>query len=182
MESNLTENKKKKHIAKELLELVDAVAVAMVYVVLIFTLIFRVFIVSGESMFSTLHDYDRIIVSNLFYTPKAGDIIVFASEYKDEEVLVKRVIATAGQTVDITPDGNVTVDGKIIQEPYLRQGVKTLPNSTTLPYTVEKGHLFVMGDNRTKSLDSRSSLIGAVDCNKVLGRVVLRLFPNFGGV
>ena len=170
-----------KHI-RSLFEIVDSVATALVCVVLLFTLVFRIFVVSGGSMLTTLYDGDRLVVSNLFYEPKRGDIIVFASEYKNEEVLVKRVIATEGQTVDISKEGEVTVDGVVIEEPYLQEGMVTEIGTVSLPYVVEEDQLFVMGDNRIDSLDSRSELLGPVEMNKVLGRVLFRLFPHTGKV
>ncbi len=167
---------------KTFFEIADSVATALVCVVLLFTLVFRIFVVSGGSMLTTLYDGDRLVVSNLFYEPKRGDIIVFASEYKDEEVLVKRVIATEGQTVDITEEGQVTVDGIVIDEPYLQQGLRTERGTVSLPYVVAEDQLFVLGDNRGDSLDSRSDLLGPVEMNKVLGRVIFRLFPHTGTV
>lgn len=175
-------NRDPKKRMRSLFEIVDSVATALVCVVLLFTLVFRIFVVSGESMLTTLFDGDRLVVSNLFYEPERGDIIVFASEYKDEEVLVKRVIATEGQTVDISKEGEVTVDGVAIDEPYLQEGMFTAPGTVSLPFVVAEDQLFVMGDNRVDSLDSRSELLGPVEMNKVLGRVLFRLFPHTGKV
>ena len=172
--------KKKINIANELYELLDSVILSAVCVLLVFTFIFRVFIVSGPSMFPTLENGDRLIVSNLFYTPEQGDIICFYSDVKSE-ILVKRVIAVAGQTVDIDSTHNVTIDGVRLQEDYIRSGI-TYEKTMSLPYTVKEDEVFVMGDNRTDSLDSRYAEIGAVDNNDILGKLVIRLFPNFGKV
>ena len=173
---------KKLNAGQNLFEFLESFAIAVVVVVLIFTLLFRIFIVSGPSMLSTLESGDRIVVSNLFFTPKTGDIIVFSGQYNDGEVLVKRVIATPGQTVDISRDGQVILDGEVLQEPYLDEGTRTELRDTKLPYTVKKGELFVMGDNREVSLDSRSTRIGTADIRKVLGKALFRIFPNTGAI
>ncbi len=183
--SNQRTNQKPKGIWREIYELLESFAVAIVLVVLIFTILFRIFVVQGPSMESTLNNEDRIMVSNLFYTPKTGDIIVFSDEgikqdNGHDEVLVKRVIATEGQTVDITEQGIVTVDGTALEEPYLDFGTITAPRDVEMPCKVGKGEIFVMGDHREVSADSRYQYVGMADANKVLGKVILRLFPNFG--
>ncbi len=175
-------NEKKLSLGQNLFEILESFAMAVVFVVLIFTLVFRIFIVSGPSMLHTLTDGDRIIVSNLFFTPKTGDVIVFSGDYNNGEVLVKRVIATEGQTVDINSSGQVVLNGEVLEETYLDSGMITVARDTILPYTVGKDELFVMGDNRTVSLDSRSTKIGVADTHKVLGKVIFRLFPNTGVV
>ncbi len=164
-------------------DLFESIAIAVVLVVLIFTLLFRIFVVKGPSMESTLIEGDRIIVSNLFYTPERGDVIVFSGKYNNGEVLVKRIIAVAGDTIDITQDGKVILNGSELSEPYLDAHQVTftpLMDPSDFPYTVQKDELFVMGDNRLESLDSRSTLVGIAERKKVLGKVVFRLFPNIG--
>ncbi len=173
-------NKSKPNIVRELYELLDSVVLSAVCVLLVFTFLFRIFIVSGSSMLPTLENNERIIVSDFMYKAKTGDIICFYSRSR-EEILVKRVIATAGQTVDITSDNRVTVDGIELEEDYLGN-VYTLEKTTKLPYTVEQGRVFVMGDNRPDSLDSRYVEIGTISEDDILGKLILRLFPNFGKV
>ncbi len=171
---------KKLNFGQNLFEFLESFAIAVVVVVLVFTLIFRIFIVSGPSMLSTLESGDRIVVSNLFFSPKTGDIIVFSGQYNDGEVLVKRVIATPGQTIDINDEGQVVLNGAVLREPYLDEGTKTYIRDAALPYTVKEGELFVMGDNREVSLDSRSNRVGTADMRKVLGKALFRIFPNTG--
>ena len=134
-------------------------------------------LVDGESMEDTLYEGQALIISKLSYTPKTNDIIVFqlpASKYK--EPMVKRVIATEGQVVDIDfYNWKVYVDGVALDE--YEEGAVMLMSSYTFPYTVPKGKIFVMGDNRNESLDSRSSEIGPVDTRYLLGRVIFRLTP-----
>ena len=179
----MTENTQKNKGAKiwrDFFELLESFALAVVFVVLIFTLLFRIFVVKGPSMYSTLEDGDRIVVSNLFFTPKTGDVIVFSGDYNDGEVLVKRVIGIPGDVVDIAATGEVLLNGEQLAEPYLDAGTTTVARDMALPYTVRQGDLFVMGDNRGISLDSRSTQIGAAETKKVLGKVIFRLFPNTG--
>ena len=173
---------------KNIYELVDSVILSAVVVLLLFTFVFKIFVVSGSSMNPTLNDMERIIVSDVLYTPKRGDIICFYADQKDE-VLVKRVIATEGQVIDIR-DGFVYVDNVKLDEeyiptiPYTDVKVDTQPSSVIMPHTVEKGCVFVLGDNRFtgKSLDSRYVDIGDVNRNDIFGRLIFRLYHNFGKV
>ncbi len=174
----IKENSGKSKVISELYDLLDSVVLSAVCVLAIFTLVFRIFVVSGNSMYPTLKDGERLIVSGLFYDPRPGDIICFYNEYKDE-VLIKRVIATEGQTIDITDDYRVFVDGKELPEDYIGD-IDTHRLSTQMPYTVEKDCVFVMGDNRGDSMDSRDTRVGTVHENDILGRLVIRLFPRFG--
>lgn len=169
-----------KHFLTTLYELLDSVILSAVCVLMLFTLVFRMFVVSGPSMNMTLENNDRIIVSDLFYTPKNGDIICYFSP-SEKEVLVKRVIATEGQTVNIV-NGKVYVDGVQISEPYLMPNITTYSHSLPMPHTVKKGCVFTLGDNRENSKDSRYVEIGDVSRNDILGKLVIRVFPNFGVV
>lgn len=150
-------------------------------ILLIFTLLFRVVVVSGPSMKMTLLNGDYILLlSNIFYNdPEYGDIVVASKEtYKDGEPIIKRVIATEGQEVDIDfANGVVYVDGVALDEPYTNTPTN-LYEQTEFPQTVPEGCVFVMGDNRNNSLDSRSSEIGFIDCREILGRAIFILFPG----
>lgn len=150
-------------------------------VMAVFLIAFRVIVVTQNSMFSTLWDGDYLLlVSNLFSgEPEQGDIVVISKQsYENGKPIVKRVIATEGQTVDIDFDnGIVYVDGAKLEEPYLRQ--KTNDNEgTVFPLTVEENCIFVLGDNRAVSLDSRSPQIGQIDCREVLGKAVFLMIPG----
>lgn len=161
-------------------EVIDSVVVAAVVVILIFTFVFRIFVVAGDSMKNTLFDRERIIVSDFLYKPTAGDIICFWCDI-DSQVLVKRVIATEGQVVDIDDLGRVTVDGTVLDEPYVT-AMYTPTYNVSFPHVVEDDCVFVLGDNRVNSKDSRFAVIGDVPENRVFGKLVLRLYPNFGKV
>ena len=150
-------------------------------ILLVFLFLFRIVIVSGPSMRSTLLNGDYLLlVGNLFYKePQQGDIIVASKDsFRDGEPIVKRVIATEGQKVDIDfEQGIVYVDGEALDEPYtftptnLREGL-------SFPITVEENCVFVMGDNRNDSRDSRSSEIGQIDCREILGKAVFIIWPG----
>ena len=146
-----------------------------------FLVFFRIIVVSGPSMKQTLLDGDYLLlISNLFYhDPKQGDVVVVSKRsYDDGKPIVKRVIATEGQIVDMDfENGIVYVDGLPLEEDYVNTPTN-LDEGTVFPQIVEEGCVFVMGDNRNNSKDSRSPEIGQVDTRQVLGKVALLLFPG----
>ncbi len=150
-------------------------------IVLIFLLLFRVVVVSGSSMKATLVDGDYLLLlSSTFYgEPKPGDIIVASKDsYDHGEPIIKRVIATQGQEVNIDFDtGVVTVDGTELDEPYIYTPT-TINEGVNFPIVVDDGCVFVMGDNRGNSLDSRSNEIGLIDVREILGKAVLLFLPG----
>ena len=155
----------------------------LVTVVIVLLLIFRVVIVSGSSMYDSLiHGDLLLLLSNTFYAePEYGDIIVLSTESFDNGTpIVKRVIATEGQTVDIDFEaGIVYVDGVALDEPYTHTPTNT-SGGTQFPLTVEAGCIFVLGDNRNESRDSRYPEIGLVDKREVLGKAILLMMPGSG--
>lgn len=195
-ETKTVKPKTKKDKVAKVYDAIEIVAVAVVIVLLLFTFIGRLSTVEGDSMYDTLENGERLIISNFFYKPKSGDIIVFQQSgmYFDEP-LVKRVIATEGQTVKIDFDAwLVWVDGSLLNETYVthEKGKRMKVDNYDKMYadimnengeiTIPKGYLFVMGDNRNHSSDSRFSGVGLVKVEDVMGRVVFRLFPHFGFV
>ena len=171
----------KRSVVLYLHDLIYMLGVIMIALVLVF----RVVVVSGPSMYDTLWDGDwLLLISNAFYQePEFGDIVVVCQDsYNDGEPIVKRVIATEGQTVDIDFDaGVVYVDGIALQEDYTYTPTN-MQEGVAFPLTVEEGCIFVLGDNRNRSKDSRSPEIGLVDKREVLGKAFLLMIPgNDGG-
>ena len=152
-------------------------------VMIVLMLEFRIIIVDGPSMQNTLQDGDyMLLVSNLFYKDfQYGDVVVVSKHtYDDGKPIVKRVIATEGQIVDIDFDqGIVYVDGLPLDEPYISTPTQ-LKEGATFPQIVEEGCVFVMGDNRMNSRDSRYPRIGQIDTREVLGKVIYLVFPGTG--
>jgi signal peptidase I len=150
-------------------------------IMLVFLLLFRMVIVSGESMHATLWDGDwLLLIGNHFYrNPEPGDIIVACKDsFNDGEPIIKRIIATEGQIVEIDFDnGIVYVDGLPLDEPYIYSPT-TVKEGVVFPLIVEKDCIFVLGDNRGVSLDSRSPDIGQIDKREVLGKAIFLLFPG----
>ena len=166
---------------KTILSYLHDLVFGLVGVLLVFMFLFRMVVVSGPSMMQTLQDGDSLILlSNVIYSnPKYGDIIVASKEsFKDGEPIIKRVIATEGQTVDIDfAEGIVYVDGIALEESYTNSPTN-LFEGVSFPLTVEENCVFVLGDNRNDSLDSRSFDIGQVDKREILGRAIFLALPG----
>ena len=171
----------------EVFDWLEIIVASVIIVTILFTFVFKVVTISGDSMFDTLKNGERIIISKLFYTPERGDIVVISRnadnspDYNSSETcIIKRVIATEGQVVDIDFTlGIVSVDGVPLDEPYTYTPTNTR-GDVVFPVTVPEGHVFVLGDNRNKSADSRKSTLGdngMVDERNILGRALLRYLP-----
>ena len=147
--------------------------------VLIATLFLPVLEIYGSSMSPTLEN-GEIVVSIKTDNLKKGDICCF---YYNNQILVKRVIGTAGDVISIEKDGTVTVNDKVLDEPYIKEKIED-ESDIQYPYTVPERALFVLGDNRETSVDSRNALIGCIDVDEIVGKIVFRVWPlsAFGGV
>lgn len=165
-------------LGKELYDWMQCLITAMVVCVVVFIFLVRVIDVRGTSMNPTLNNGDKMLVSSLFYTPKAGDVVVFKkNEYDPNRALVKRVIATEGQEINIDFDlGIVYVDGEPIKEDYIMELTHNKIDFIG-PKTVPDGCVFVMGDNRNESTDSRKTEIGMVDSRLILGKAYMVIYP-----
>ena len=181
------EEKKKVPFLTSLVENLEVLVCAACAVILLFTLGIRVCAVNGTSMYDTLSHEDKLLVSNIAYTPERGDIIVFhmTGEDKFNEPLVKRVIATGGEWIDIdfdtwtvrVADNEDMENAIVVNEPYIYLEGASRYTSLSFPLYVPEGYLFVMGDNRNGSADSRHERCGLVDERRVLGKVIYRLYP-----
>lgn len=161
----------------ELYDWINSIIAALIVCVLVFVFAARMVNVVGSSMYPTLEKDDKIVICNLFYTPKQGDIVVLRKETFMDDPIVKRVIAVEGQTVNIDfESGIVYVDNVAINEPYLNDLTHERENFEG-PYTIPEGCVFVMGDNRNASTDSRAASLGAVDTRYIMGRVYATVFP-----
>ncbi len=162
----------------DLYDWIQSLMVALVICVALFIFCVRVIDVSGSSMVPTLHDGNKMIVSDLFYKPKYGDVVVFKTDsYDPDKALVKRVIATEGQSISIDFDrGVVYIDGVPLEEDYIAE-LTTTKLDFIGPQTIPEGCIFVMGDNRNASTDSRKKEIGMVDTRMLLGRAYYVAFP-----
>ena len=158
----------------------DAVATletAVIILILLFSLVLRPAAVIGNSMLPNFSGGDRVACVHSFSGYERGDVIIISHATRKDESIIKRVIAVGGDTVDIDfYKGTVSVNGQVLDEPYVNTPTN-LSYDMTFPVTVPEGKLFVLGDNRNGSLDSRSTDIGFINENKVLGKVVFRFYP-----
>lgn len=189
-----TEKRSPSGAAATLYEWIEAAVVSLVCVALVYCFLFRVVGVDGESMQMTLMDQDRLLLTSGYEQVTRGDIVVISRELKPDvtaadgggktvmlEPLIKRVIAVGGDTLSIE-DGQVYLNGEVLSEPYLNQTTPAFELSGTV--TVPEGHVFVMGDNRWDSHDSRWNDIGFVEVGDIVGKVFWRIWPlpSFGAV
>ena len=154
---------------------------AVVVVVLVFTFLCRVVTVNGISMLPNFEGGDRLLVTDLHGELMQGDVVVAVDVL--EEPIIKRVIATGGESVYIDAAGNVSVNGTLLDEPYLAEkdaGTSDLD----YPYVVPVGTYFVLGDHRESSVDSRNSLVGCVEQSEIVGKIIFRVWPlsSFGKI
>ena len=166
---------------RDLSEWVQSLVGSVLVVVAIFTFVIRMMGVDGHSMLNTLQHGDRLLVVNsmLYHDYKYGDIVILRKNgVFDDDPIVKRVIAVEGQTVDIDfAEGIVYVDGEALEEDYIREPTYTA-EGTEFPLTVPEGSIFVMGDNRNGSSDSRDYRLGTVDTRYVIGKAAFLIFPG----
>ncbi len=198
-------SEEKQSVIAEIFDYYELCIFSICAVIVIFSFFIRLCRVDGQSMEDTLHNNEMLVVSDIFYTPKRGDVIVFHQtggqnqdiySFSLNEPIVKRVIATAGEWIDIKLSGDrlevMIYDSSMekkytLSEDYAKYSGSPSWNPTgyhEYPMQIPEGYVFVMGDNRWHSTDSRSTLIGLVDTRRILGRAVLRLTPlsKFGSI
>lgn len=166
-------------VKNSILEWIKTIIIS-IFIALLITTFIKPTLVKGYSMYPTISQYDYLFINKMPYItkePKYGDIIVFKSNLQTieghEKDLIKRVIGLPGDTIEIK-DGKVYRNGKALNEPYINGGFTPGEMKPTL---VKEGRLFVMGDNRPNSLDSRDDSVGEVPMDKIMGKVLVRLFP-----
>ena len=174
-----TSENEAENVGMDIFDWLSSIIIAFIFGILILVFVGRQISVEGNSMRQTLYYHDRVIVSNLLYTPSNGDIIIFyAPHERFDAPLVKRVIAVAGQTIDIcSQTGDVTVDGVVVDEPYIFDMTTALIHFSG-PMYIPEGYVFVLGDNRERTTDSRHDEVGLVDTRYVIGRVHFLLLPG----
>lgn len=190
---NVIEDEKKNSVLDEVFEWLESIAFSLFIVILLFTFLFRTVDVIGSSMSPTLTGKDRynsstqgdkLIISHIFYQPKQGDIIAVKSEALNENI-IKRIIAIENQEIKIDfSTGKVFVDGEQLFENYILDTIAIDESRGIFSAVVPKNCVFVMGDNRNNSLDSRDSRISFIKESDILGKAVFRVFPfkSFGGL
>ena len=168
---------KRDRLFKEIYEWTESAVMAVIVVVLLFTFVGRTSVVSGKSMVPTFASGDMLLVSRLGFNSEPGDIVVATKPYSHNEPIIKRVIATGGQTVDINfEEGIVYVNGEALDEDYTNTPTNR-HYDMKFPLTVPEGYVFLLGDNRNNSYDSRAEEIGLVDERYIMGKVYFRVMP-----
>ena len=189
--------KKKNKFMRDLLDIAESTITTIFVIMMIFTYLLHPVNVKGESMMPTLKDYDRILMTTVYFKLEYGDIVIVDNDMAYDldangepvsvnidgkqlkECIIKRIIATGGQTVDIR-DGKVYVDGKELDEPYVMAGAQTNTMAgfdNNYPITIPDGYYFVMGDNRERSSDSRHPDVGLIKKSQVYGKALVRYSP-----
>ena len=158
---------------------IRCLVICVILIVVLLVFFFRPVTVVGDSMEDTLAENDTIILTNFLYTPQQGDVVVINADNESGEstALIARVIAVGGQSISIEEDKNrVLVDGKIIDEPYVK-GETTTGIEWDVPSTIPDGYVFVMGDNRDASVDSRHQAVGLVHESDIIGKAQFLVYP-----
>ncbi len=181
MNNDSMETKKSPSLLENILDFIEIAVFALVMVAILFAFFIRIVAVDGDSMNDTLLNGDHLVLTKAFYTPERGDIVVISRD--NNNPLIKRVIAKEGDTIAIDPvTYDVLLNGEILNEPYVHYD--TLVYDLTAPITVPEGHVFVMGDHRDDSYDSRKMGLGCIDVDDIVGKAVWRFLPleSFGGI
>ncbi len=161
-------------------EWIDSVMGAIIIIFILFTFLFRAVGVDGKSMMPTLQNGDWLAISGINFEPRRGDIVVVTQPNDVHEPLIKRIIAVGGETIDINfITHDIKINGEKIDEPYIAEPTQR-SFDVKFPLVIPEGFVFVMGDNRNNSKDSRHSGVGLIDQRYILGKTRFRLFP-FGG-
>ena len=165
-------------------EWLESIVQAIIVIVIVLTFLFRVVNISGPSMEKTLFDGDKVVVWKWSYEPTKGDVVIISKGQHLDEPIVKRVIATQGDTLEIDfSDGSVIVNNKKLDETYIKEPM-WVQGDGEIPSVIPQGYTFVMGDNRNHSMDSRFEDVGLIDNEDIVGKANFIIFPfgRFGGI
>ncbi len=177
-EKKRAEERRKKHpVANILFDITGVILLCLLAVSVLFTFGGRLVTVEGESMMPTLKDGDRLFAVEPAYTAQAGDIVIISREFTQEEPIIKRVIAVGGDTVKIDFTAKLIYVNDALLQDFGDFAPISTPGNVNYPLTVPEGCIFVLGDNRNDSKDSRNSEIGCVPVERVIGRAVARVYP-----
>lgn len=158
-------------------DLLHTLILAITVVMILLTFVFRLVVVDGQSMMDTLFNQDRVFVTNLFYTPECGDVVVISHGQNLNKPIIKRVIATEGQSLSIDFNtGDVVVDGAVLDEPYIKD-LTVKQGDAEIPEVIPEGMVFVMGDNRNHSTDSRFTAVGMIAEEDIIGEAQYIVYP-----
>ena len=172
--------REKGSLASDLFDWAEALVYALALLVVVCAFFVRLSGVQGTSMYPTLDNGDQLLLLSFGYNePERGDIVVLMADDFMDKPLVKRVIGIGGDVIDMDPSGTVTVNGEALYEPYINDlnGQDMYLGDIQFPLTVPDGQVFVMGDNRNGSSDSRKAEVGTIPYEKIVGKAVFRLFP-----
>ncbi len=183
-ESGFSEVNVANNFSEVCFDILESVTQAIIVVVIALSFVVKIVSVKGWSMLNTLRDADRLVVMKWNYKPQNGDVVVIKRGQNLDEPIVKRIIATEGQTVSIDfTTGTVRVDGKPLNEKYIRE-VTRLQGDAENPQVVPQGYCYVMGDNRNHSMDSRFKDVGLIPYDYIVGKAQWIVYPfnRFGGI
>ena len=168
----------KKSPLENFYELFESIVIALLVIIVLVVFVFRAVTVDGDSMEPNFHHTDKLLTTNMFYKAEKGDIVVVDKNNILGKPVIKRVIATAGDTIKYEcATGDVYVNGEKLSEDYILLDNSPNPYTEDIETTVKEGYIFVMGDNRNHSNDSRNSEIGQINEKNILGKAVLRIYP-----